>query len=1284
MKKITMVMWHTYTNVMKRAVKQLGNNFDIKIYSVRFLDEGKEDINEVVKDMEESDLIFLYRSNSENVWVQMEGAIKNIKKPIVCTSSDPSFWTISSVDLEVVSKCYSYIVYGGVDNFARMITYMVNKVLHMDIEYKEPITLPWEGIYHPDAGEYFTSKEDYFNWYKPKKVPTVGLIISRGNWVNNNIEAENKLIKLLEEKGYNVLPVFTYSLKNLDLGTRDSGEVAADYFFNKEGNPIIDGLIKLTTFFLTSRSNSNDSIDKTVASRGVDLLKELGVPVFQPAISFYTTLEEWQEDPQGLTRDVSWSVALPEFEGVIEPIIIAAAKKHGDVEMRAAIEERCKHLIDRVDKWVKLAKKPLSERKIAFILHNNPCASVEATVGGGANLDTLESVARVMNRMKKEGYNVNPPQNGKELIDTIMDKKAISEFRWTTADEIVNKGGVLKLISKDEYSNWFKKWPLKVQEDMIKAWGNPPGEELNGVPAAMLYDGKIMVTGVSYGNTVVCIQPKRGCAGTRCDGQVCKILHDPDIPPTHQYLATYRYLEEGFGADVLVHVGTHGNLEFLPGKGVGLSSSCYPDIAVGNMPHLYIYNSDNPPEGTIAKRRSYAVLVNHMQTVLTNSGLYEELAQLDLYLEEYEKAKIADATHEHMLKHLIIEEIKKTNLDKQINIENYESFEEVVTKAHGILSTIRNTQIQDGQHIFGDIPKENRKVEFINSILKFDAGEKISLRKSMAKLINLDLNKLKQDQDKFSEKEGKSNGALLEKIDELSKKVIKKLLKEEKIDSNFVENVLGGKNLKKEVLEDINLLLPRIEDLNKRIEDSNEIEALLSGFNGEYIPAGPSGLILRGRDDVLPTGRNFYSVDPYKIPTQASYKVGIALAKKVLEKHIEDEGIYPENIAIQWMCNDIMWADGEGLAQMLYLIGAEPKWAPNGRVCGFDIISLEELKRPRIDLTVRVSGITRDNFSNCVDLLDEAIQAVAVLDEPIEKNFVRKHTLEKMKGKNSKDALREATFRIFASKPGTYQSGVNLAVYASAWKDEKDLADIFVYWNGYAYGKNIYGKEAFKQLQSSLKTVDITYNKVITDEHDLLGCCAYFGSHGGMTSAAKIESGKDVKTYYGDTRDPEYVDVRTLADEIRRVARTKLLNPKWIEGQKRHGYKGASDISKRVGRVYGWEATTGEVDDWIFDDITETFVSNEENRKFFEDNNPWALEEMARRLLEAEQRGLWNAKPEMIDKLKEYYIEIEGWLEEKIGDVEGEFQGGAVDIFTAEEVGDWKAKMAEIKKKLGD
>ena len=473
----------------------------------------------------------------------------------------------------------------------------------------------------------------------------------------------------------------------------------------------------------------------------------------------------------------------------------------------------------------------------------------------------------------------------------------------------------------------------------------------------------------------------------------------------------------------------------------------------------------------------------------------------------------------------------------------------------------------------------------------------------------------------------------------------------------------------------------KIIDLNKRIDESREIESLFSGFDGRYISPGPSGLITRGRDDVLPTGRNFYSLDPYRIPTKAAWEVGKKLANAVIQKHLNGEGRYPENIAIYWMCNDIMWADGEGMAQMIYLIGAKPLWLSNGRLKGFEIIPLNELGRPRIDVTVRVSGITRDNFPNCIELIDEAVQAVASLDEPVEMNYVRKHTLAQLSGNgNSKEAWRDATLRIFASMPGTYQAGTQLAVYASAWKEEKDLSDIFLYWNGYAYGKGMFGVEKYKQLAENLKTVDVTYNKVVTDEYDLFGCCCYFGTHGGMTAAARTLSGKEVKTYYGDTREPEHIEVRDLADEIRRVVRTKLLNPKWIEGMKRHGYKGAGDISKRIGRVYGWEATTKEVDDWIFDDIARTFMMNEENRKFFEENNPWALEEIARRLIEAKERGLWNPAPDVLEALKEIYIEIEGWIEEKMGDMRGDFQGGGIDIITKEEVETWKKKMEE---KLG-
>ncbi len=986
-------------------------------------------------------------------------------------------------------------------------------------------------------------------------------------------------------------------------------------------------------------------------------------------------------------------MALPEFEGVIEPLIVGGGKNRNDpqngtsVEEREAIIERCHRLAARVASWVRLAQVPVEKRKVAFVLHNNPCASVEATVGVGAHLDTLESVADVLQRMETAGYRVTPPESGKVLIDTIMDRKAIAEFRWTTVDEIVNKGGTLGRVSLTDYHQWWHTFPEKTRARMQEAWGKPPGQEVNGMPPAMVYEDTILVTGIDYGNAVVCVQPKRGCAGPKCDGRVCKILHDPDVPPPHQYLATYRYLENTFGAHVVVHVGTHGNLEFLPGKGVGLSESCLPDLAIHELPHLYIYNADNPPEGTIAKRRSCATLVDHMQTVMQQGGLYEDLEELDRMLAEYEQAKLTDNGRAHTLEHMIVELIEKTDLKNEIRFKPEEDFDKTVKKTHEALSRIRNTQIQDGMHIFGRVPKGDRRVDFIHAILRFDAGESVSLRKIICQAMDVNLAELIKDQGAIHEAFGLSHGRLLEEIDSLCKGSVALLLASENDDvTSQVAGLLGNYLKNPAPLASLPIILNRVHDLNRRIGESRETDALLHGFEGGYISSGPSGLITRGRDDILPTGRNFYSLDPEKVPTKAAYKVGEKLAAALIAKHEKEEGRIPENIAIYWMCTDIMWSDGEGMGQIMALIGVKPLWLPNGKVKKFEIIQLSELGRPRIDVTIRASGISRDNFPNCLELVDEAMHAVASLDEPEEMNFIRKHALEKMREEETDpddaSAWRRATYRVFSSKPGTYMPGVNLAVYASAWKTEADLADIFVYWNGYAYGKKVFGIESQKELIHSLKSVDVTFNKVITDEYDLFGCCCYFGTHGGMTAAARSISGRPVKSYYGDTREPEHVAVTDLADEIRRVVRTKLLNPKWIEGMKRHGYKGAGDISSRIGRIYGWEATTGEVDDWIFDDITRTFILDDENREFFEKNNPWALEEIGRRLLEAESRGLWQADPELLEELKERYLEVEGWIEERMGDVKGEFQGGSVDILTTEDVENWEVMMKEVKQKM--
>ncbi|HID19340.1 MAG TPA: cobaltochelatase subunit CobN [Methanophagales archaeon] len=1242
--KLVAIIWGSDMALLINACKELG--VELNVWSTYDVEDARKR-KECIKSFGEADIILLHPSNEAHWDEIIEGLDK--EAPTISFGHDSSYWSLSNVPLEVVATVNAYHAYGEAENITNMVRYIGKEVLGLDYKYEKPKESLWEGIYHPDAEIAFDCLEDYLAWYKPHRRHKIGILFFRTYWASRDLEPLNALIRELENE-FDVIPVFSYGMGDKELGAKSSGEVIDAFFMDR-----IDAFVNLQSAF-----NAGDEDEMVTA------LKKLDVPVFHPVMPYHTTEGEWRKDILGLSSlEVGWSVAMPELEGIIEPIIMGALKRDSDNEFdrHTEIEERVKKIARRVKKWIELKDKPKSDRRVAFIFHNNPCASVEATVGGAAHLDALESAARILQRMKEVGYSIEPPEDGKALIETIMARKAISEFRWTTIDEIVNKGGALAMIDKTDYEKWFDSLAQKVKERTCEAWGNPPGEEKNGVPAAMVYDNKIVVTGVNYGNAVVCVQPKRGCAGSRCDGQVCKILHDPEVPPPHQYLATYQYLENTFGADVIVHVGTHGNLEFLPGKSVALSESCYPDIAIGNLPHLYIYNSDNPPEGTIAKRRSYATLVDHMQTVMTESGLYGDLKGLEDHIAEYNKVKSSDKARAHALEHIIVDLIRKTKLSEEIKLvkrlEGGYSFERIIELAHSAITRIYNTQIPDGMHIFGEVPEADKKVELINSILKYDS----ELRKLIFGLVGLDIEP--------SEAESK----LLATVDGIAKEFISAFLSEEE-PLEAANRIFRGK-FERGGTEKIYLMWEKVMDISSRIEASDEMESLFHGFDAGYIEPGPSGLITRGKPEILPTGRNFYSLDPFKIPTRGAWEIGKRLADGVIRKYEEENGKLPENIAMYWMASDIMWADGEQLSQILYLIGVEPVWK-GGKVNGYRIIPLEELGRPRIDVTIRVSGITRDCFYNCIELVDEAIQEVATLDEPIEENYVRKHALDIEKKDKTENETEYA--RIFGSKPGTYGNGVNLAVYASAWKEDKDLSDVFVHWSRYAYGKSFFGAEAQDTLVAQLGTVNLTFNKTVTDEYDLLGCCCYFGTHGGLTTAAREISGKDVHAYYGDTRDRDKIEVRSLADEVRRVVRSKLLNPKWIDGMKRHGYKGAGDISKRIGRVYGWEATTQEVDDWIFDDIARTFVLDTEMREFFEQNNPWALEEVGRRLLEAYERGLWDADDEVIEGLKSAYLEMEGWIEEKMGDVKGNFQGGAIDVMPIEDFKLSNAKVKEMQK----
>ena len=1234
-----------------------------------------------------ADVVFLYWT-ADGFWEEVNARLDEFAggKTIITTSFDPANWgRRATVDVPVCARAYAYLAEGGTENYRRLLDFITHEV-NPSIPVEAPVPLPWQGILHPPDQTVYATVEAYREAHPAVHEQTVGLFFSRHTFTNTDGALEAQLIEALTARGVNVLPVFSHGVRDAAAGALGPIGTAEHFFMDEDGRPRVQALINLHFFFL-GREPRGD-----VAAQSVELFTRLNVPVVKPVVAYSQDIAEWEENPQGLFAEVTFGIAMPEFEGNIEPIIMAASRKVTDektdmvFEIRETIDERVGRLADRVVNWTRLAATPKAERKVVFVVHKNECAGLEASLGGAAGLDSGESIVRILRQMADSGYRIDDiPESGETLMQTFLSRKAIAEFRWTTVDEIVSKGGHLALLENDIYEQWFAALPEKARREMVEGWGEPPGQTMNGVPPSMVLDDQLVITGLDFGNVNVIMQPKRGCAGSRCDGQVCKILHDPDIPPPHQYIATYMYMEHVFGAHVIIHVGTHGNLEWLPGKGAGLSGACWPDISIGTLPHLYIYNADNPAEGVVAKRRSNAVLVDHLQAVMTTADTYGGLEELEELLDEHQRAQALDPARAHQLEHLIREAIDRNHLTGEIEDGDI-SFDQLTVRCHEIISSVKNSQTRVGMHVLGDIPEGDDRAETINTILRFDSDNPLNTRRLVFDLWNEDIHEALKQPGKRS-KNGMTYGQLLLDADRAAHALIARIMAGEKT-VDALERLLGTRPTD-DLLDRFERFSDLVGEIDRRIMASREIDVLLCAMAGGHVPAGPSGYLSRGRYDILPTGRNFYNVDPTRIPTRAARRVGERLAEALMARHLKEEGRYPETVGMAWLASDIMRADGEQMGQMLHLLGARPRWRANGQVDGFEIIPADRLGRPRIDLNIRVSGITRDCFPDSVGYIDEVVQAVSLLDEPPEVNFVRKHIVDQAaeQGLSLSDekAFRRLSYRIFCAQPGVYKAGVNLAVYASAWKTEGDLSDVYLFWNGYAYGGGAgdatYGVQAHQELSANLARVEVTFDKHISDEGDFLNCCGYYSNYGGMTVAAKTLSGKAPRTYYGDTRDPANVAVTDFADEMRRVVRAKLLHPKTIEGMKAHGYKGAGDLSKRIGRVYGFGATTGQVDNWIFDEIAETFMLDPEMKRWFQEVNPWAMEEIGRRLLEAESRGIWKADPDLLDRLKEAYLDTEATLEDTMGDVTGDFQGGSVDVITADEVAGWKSAMQAVLEK---
>ncbi|HEV7382883.1 MAG TPA: cobaltochelatase subunit CobN, partial [Dyadobacter sp.] len=930
-------------------------------------------------------------------------------------------------------------------------------------------------------------------------------------------------------------------------------------------------------------------------------------------------------------------------------------------------------------RFARLKHLPNSEKRIAFIFTNSNTKASQ--VGNAVGLDAPASLMNMMRAMQAEGYAIDQlPATGTELIHKLIDRCSYDET-YLTPEQLQNAAG---RVPSRQYQQWFSELPIILQEKINKQWGPAPGE-------TYVHDGHIALAGLSFGNAFVALQPPRGY-GMDPDA----IYHQPDLPPTHHYYALYRWLRDSWEADAIVHVGKHGTLEWLPGKGLGLSENCFPDAILADMPLFYPFIINDPGEGSQAKRRAHAVVVDHLTPPMTSADTYGELAQLTQLVDEYYQVETMDPSKLPLLQRQIWELIQQTNLDADLSAmlsrdhgDHKHDWDDEMTPdgvpvsltemdgkdvAHliedidGYLCELGAAQIRNGLHTLGQMPTGDALIDMLQSLTRLANASIPGMQQEMAALFGFDARELLDDQGKrlsyipevFSELAGRhivSAADVLETIGELTNHLFSLLESRHfqlpAVDSvifetfNIVPNdgrLIGIKSILEFVCTD---LLPNL------VRTDEEISNLLHGLSGGYVPAGPSGAPTRGMAHILPTGRNFYAVDPRVLPSQAAWEVGQQLAKEVLERHQKETGRYPESVGISIWGTSAMRTHGDDVAEVLALLGVRPVWqAESRRIVGVEVIQLAELGRPRIDVTTRISGFFRDAFPHLIELLDEAVQMVIALDEPLEENFVKKHflkdlaELQKDDGISVEEAEERAGYRIFGAAPGTYGAGILPLIDAQNWQDDTDFAQAYVNWGGYAYTKNVQGADARTEFQQRLSGVEIALHNQDNREHDIFDSDDYLQFHGGMIATIRSLTGQQPRHYFGDSQDPSRPVVRDLKEETLRVFRSRVVNPKWIESIKKHGYKGGLELTATVDYIFGYDATAHVVDDWMYEKVAETYALDANMQQFFEESNPWALNAISERLLEAVQRGLWEEpSPEVLEKLKDLYLKSEALLE---------------------------------------
>ena len=1129
---------------------------------------------------------------------------------------------------EQIRRTWQYFRYDGADNLYNCVLWLGKEFGGTPYVPEEPKLLPWHGIWHPEWTEMERCQdaEGYLAAHYLPGRPTVGVMFYRTEWLMGDFSYQTALIRALEAQGLNAIAIFTNTFRSEDLDSPTLMDAVNRYFFRGKTR-LVDVIINTMKFSLKAAGTS------------IEEWMRLDVPLLEA----YTVLgerAEWEASPAGLNpMEVSIAVSLPEFDGVIHSVPIAARVKDdvGDVTWQL-MEERMVRLAAKAKKWALLGKKPNQEKKIAIVFHNYP--PTNSNIGSAAGLDSPESVRRLLEKMRDVGYTVETiPEDSKAFMKLLTDN-ATNDRRFISAAQIKDAYGHL---TAEQYARFFTKLPEKVRTQLTADWGDAPGDVFN-------YEGELLIPGTLNGNVFITVQPPRGFGE-----DPGKILHDPAAAPTHHYIGFYHWLRDIWQADAVVHIGTHGSLEWLPGKGTALSASCYPDISLGDLPDVYPYWMTIVGEGIQAKRRGAACLISHLSPPMQLSGSYEELQELEQALDEYVHFRQTQPENLDTVKEIVREKAAACNFGDDIT--EGDDFDDYVGRLHNYVTDIKNMQIRTGLHIMGQPPEGDGLSEYVEALVRLDNGDVPSLVQLLATEAGYSYDELLADSSRLTP-EGLTYGMKLDALGEEGHRLITFLAARD-YDPAAVREALAqpeaaslsetGRQRLGEVLAYIcETIVPNLRRTTEEL--TNTLRALAGG----YIEPSPAGAPSSGGADLLPTGRNFYGVDPRLLPTPAAWELGKRLGDEVVSQYIADEGRYPEACGIVLWAGANMRSHGQCVAEFLYLMGVRPVWQrPSQRVVGLEVIPLEELKRPRIDVTGRISGLFRDSMPNAIHWLDEAVKIVSALEEADEDNYVRKHVKADAawlegEGQTAETAWQKASYRIFGDPPGAYGAGVGALLESKAWETIDDIAAVYTRWSGTAYGGDAlpgdYEPEIFRRRMGAL---DVTIKNEDNRETNMFSSDDYNAYHGGMIATVRSISGKAPHSYSGDSTDRKRVKVRTVQEEAKRVFRGECMNPKFIEGMKRHGYKGALDLANTLAHSYQWDATSKVMEDWMYEKYAEKYALDPAMQEWMKDVNPWALQRMAAILLEAEKRELWQAQPETKEALTRLYMEMEGELEER-------------------------------------